>query len=188
MQILSAIPTPQVLASQSWLITPNIGLTVWTLVVFGLCLLILKRAVFPRIREALDERRKVIDDSLDSAARTREQADEVLAEYRERLSEARTQADEIVQRARQIADGHENEARERGQEMVVEAARRAEREIDLATKRALDGIRREVADLTVLAAEKVTRKSLDASDQRRLVEEALGELDFASLAPGGSED
>ena len=72
--------------------------------------------------------------------------------------------------------------------MIAEAARRAEREIDEATRRALEGIRREVADLTILATEKVTRKSLNEDDQRRLVEEALGELDFASLAQGGGEN
>ncbi|HUA11151.1 MAG TPA: F0F1 ATP synthase subunit B [Solirubrobacteraceae bacterium] len=179
---------PNVLASESWLITPNVGLTIWTLVVFGLSMIILVKWVFPRIRDALDERRQVISESLDSADRTRKEADDVLAEYRERLKEARAQADEIVQRARQSAEGHESEARERGKEMIAEAARRAEREIDEATRRALDGIRREVADLTILATEKVTRKALSEDDQRRLVEEALGELDFASIAQGGGED
>ena len=85
----------------------------------------------------------------------------MLAEYRERLKEAREQAEEIVQRARQTAETHEREAKERGQEVLAEAAKRAEREIEAATSRALDEIRGEVADLTVLAAEKVTRKTLD---------------------------
>ena len=117
--------TPIASSSNSWLITPNVGLTIWTLVVFALSMVILVKWVFPRIREALDDRRRVISESLDSAEQTRKAADEVLAEYRERLKEAREQADEIIQRARQTADGHEAEARERGQEMVEEAARRA---------------------------------------------------------------
>ena len=71
----------------------------------------------------------------------------------------RAQAEEIVQRARQTAESHEHEAREQGQEMLAEAAKRAERDIEAATKRALDDIRREVADLTIMATEKVTRKS-----------------------------
>ena len=70
----------------------------------------------------------------------------------------------------------------RGQEIVAEAAKQAEREIEAATKRALDDIRREVADLTIMATEKVTRKSLTDADQKRLVEEALGELDFSSIS------
>jgi F-type H+-transporting ATPase subunit b len=176
------------IASSSWLITPNVGLMIWTFVVFGISLYILIKAVFPRIREALDARRAGIDESIDSAERTRRDADELLAEYRERLKEARAQSEEIVQRARQTAESHEHEARDRGQEILAEAAKRAERDIDAATKRALDDIRREVADLTIMATEKVTRKTLNDSDQRRLVEEALSELDFSSLSSGAQSN
>jgi F-type H+-transporting ATPase subunit b len=56
------------------------------------------------------------------------------------------------------------------------------REIEAETRRAIQQIRSEVADLTIAATEKVTRKSLDADDQKRLVEEALSELDFAALS------
>jgi len=177
-----AIPSTPVAASSSWLITPNVGLMVWILVVFAISLYILKKAVFPRIIAALDERRASIDESIDSAERLRAEADKILAEYRERLKEARTQSEEIIQRARQTAESHEHEARDQGKEILAEAARRAERDIDAATKRALDDIRKEVADLTIMATEKVTRKTLTESDQRRLVEEALSELDFSGLS------
>jgi len=166
----------------SFLITPNVGLMIWTIVVFVISLFILRRAVFPRIGEALDRRAKVIADDIDQAADLRKQAESVLVEYRERLKEARAQSEEIVQRARQTAEVHEKEGKERSKELLAEAAQRAEREIDAATKRALDELRREVADLTILATEKVTRKTLDEADQRRLVEEALGELDFSGLS------
>jgi len=175
-------------AGNSFLITPNVGLTIWTLVVFGISLYILRKAAFPRISKALDDRRQSITDSIDSAAQTRQEADKLLAEYRERLKEARAQSEEIVQRARQTAQSHEHEARDRGQEILAEAAKRAERDIDAATKRALDDIRREVADLTIMATEKVTRKTLTESDQRRLVEEALSELDFSSLSSGAQSN
>ncbi len=168
--------------SNSWLITPNVGLTIWTLVVFLIAMYTLNKLAFPRIRESLDRRRRGIDESIDAAERTRTEAEEVLAEYRERLKEARAQSEEIVQRARQTAESHEAEGKVRGQELVAEAAKKAEREIEAATKRALDDIRREVADLTIMATEKVTRKSLTEADQKRLVEEALGELDFSSIS------
>src|ERR1700691_5106060 len=185
MQTLATTPSlPVASSSSSWLITPNVGLMIWTFLVFGISLYILIKTVFPRIRQVLDERSATIEESIDSAEETRKQADELLAEYRERLKEARAQSEEIVQRARQTADSHEHEARDRGQEILAEAARRAERDIEAATKRALDDIRREVADLTIMATEKVTRKTLDDSDQRRLVEEALSELDFSSLSSG----
>jgi F-type H+-transporting ATPase subunit b len=171
-------------SSGSFLITPNVGIMIWTLVVFVISLFILRKWVFPLIGEALDKRAKTIEGDIDAAADLRTEADKVLDEYRERLKEARAQSEEILQRARQTAESHEHESRDRGKEILAEAAKRAERDIEAATKRALDDIRREVADLTIMATEKVTRKSLDDADQRRLVEEALSELDFSSLSSG----
>jgi F-type H+-transporting ATPase subunit b len=173
----------QVIASKGgFLIEPGIGLMIWTLLVFGVTMFLLSKLAFPRISEALGRRQKAIEDSIDTAERTREEADKILAEYRERLKEARGQADEIVQRARQSAEVHEQEAKGRSQEIIEEAAKRAERNIEAATQRALDDIRREVADLTIMATEKVTRKTLTDADQRRLVEEALSELDFSGIS------
>jgi F-type H+-transporting ATPase subunit b len=187
---MAAIDPHTLLAASggSFLIKPGVGLMVWTLLVFGLVMLLLARLAFPRISEALERRQKTIEESIDSAERTRLEADALLAEYRERLQEARGQAEEIVQRARQAAEAHERESREHGRALAADAAKRAERDIEAATRRALQEIRQEVADLTVMATEKVTRKALDASDQRRLVEEALGELDFSSLSSGAGQN
>ena len=176
------------LASGSFLITPNVGIMIWTIVVFAVSLFVLRRAVFPQIGKVLDDRAHKIEGEIDAAAHAREEAERLLAEYRERLKQAREQADEIVQRARQSADVHEKEAKERGRETVAEAAKRAQREIEVATKRALDDLRREVADLTIMATEKVTRKTLDEADQRRLVEEALRELDFSGISSGAHDN
>src|SRR3954454_23445539 len=166
----------------SFLVKPDIGLMVWTLVVFGLTLFFLWKVAFPRIAEALDKRQRAIEESIDVAERTRREADALLAEYRERLSDARGQADEIVARARRTAEASEGEiladARVKREEMMAQTRRDIEQE----TRRAIQQIRAEVADLTILATEKVTRKSLDSDDQKRLVEQALAELDFAALA------
>src|SRR5262249_46320779 len=133
------MPAPLHIAasSGSFLIKPGIGLMVWTLIVFGVTMLLLKIFAFPAISQALDRRQKAIEASIDTAERTRAEADKLLSEYRERLKEAREQADEIVARARQAADTHETEAKERGQEMIAEAAKRAERDIESASRRAL---------------------------------------------------
>jgi F-type H+-transporting ATPase subunit b len=166
----------------SFLVSPNVGLMVWTLVVFGLTFWLLAKVAFPRITEALDKRQRAIEDSIDAADRTRREADALLAEYRERLTDARGQADDIVSRARRTAEASENEiladARTKREEMMAQTRRDIEQE----TRRAIQQIRAEVADLTVLATEKVTRKTLDTDDQKRLVDQALAELDFASLA------
>jgi len=179
---------PLASSSGSFLVKPSIGLMIWTLLVFGLTMILLARLAFPRISAALDSRQKAIEDSIDTAQRTREEADRILAEYRERLQEARAQADEIVQHARATAEGHEREARDQARELAAEAAARAERDIEAATQRALQELRKEVADLTVMATEKVTRKALDSADQKRLVEEALSELDFSGLSEGASQN
>src|SRR3954469_2651137 len=166
----------------SFLVSPNIGLMIWTLVVFGLSMFLLYKLAFPRIAEALDRRQKAIEESIDAAEHTRAEAEQILAEYRERLAEARGQADEIVSRARKTGEAAENEiladARSKREEMMDQTRR----DIEAETRRAIQAIRAEVADLTVLATEKVARKSLTGEDQKRLVDEALAELDFASLA------
>jgi F-type H+-transporting ATPase subunit b len=166
----------------SFLVSPDVGLMIWTLLVFGLSMYLLGKLAFPRIAEALDRRQRAIEDSIDAAERTRSEAEQILAEYRERLAEARGQADEIVARARKTGEAAENEivaeARSKREEMMEQTRR----DIEAETRRAIQAIRAEVADLTVLATEKVARKSLTDDDQRRLVEEALAELDFASLS------
>jgi F-type H+-transporting ATPase subunit b len=168
--------------SGSFLVSPNVGLMIWTLIVFGLTMLLLWKVAFPRIGEALDKRQRAIEDSIDAAERTRREADELLAEYRERLAEARGQADEIVSRARRTAESAESETIAEARRKREEMMEQTRRDIEAETRRAILQIRAEVADLTILATEKVTRKSLDTDDQKRLVEEALSELDFAALA------
>jgi F-type H+-transporting ATPase subunit b len=170
----------------SFLVSPGLGLMIWTLVLFGFTMWVLSKVAFPKIQEALDKRAKTIADSIDTAERQRRESDELLAEYRGRLAEAREQADEIMARARKAAETAEAEATVAGREKREELVAAAKRDIEAETRRSLEQIRQEVADLTVLATEKVTRKSLDADDQRRLVEEALGEVDFSRLS--GSEN
>jgi F-type H+-transporting ATPase subunit b len=143
---------------------------------------VLAKLAFPKIQEALDRRAKTIAESIEAAERQRKESDELLAEYRERLSEAREQADDIMARARKAAETAEAEATASGKERREELVAAAKRDIEAETKRSLDQIRKEVADLTVLATEKVTRKALSPDDQRRLVEEALSEIDFTALS------
>ncbi len=172
-------------SSGGFLITPNVGLMVWTLVLFVISMVVLARLAFPRISEALDRRQHAIEDSIEAAEKTRQEADELLAEYRERLKEARAQADEIVDRARKAAEVHERDSQTDAQARREQLMEQTRRDIEAETRRAIQEIRREVADLTVMATEKVTRKARSEEDQRRLVEEALSELDFSALAPGG---
>src|ERR1019366_4063156 len=169
-------------SSGSFLISPNVGLMIWTLLLFGISMYVLAKLAFPRITEALDRRQKAIENSIDAAERTRSEADQLLADYRERLKEARHQADEIVDRARKAAEIHERDSHDDSRSKREQMMEQTRRDIEAETRRAIDEIRREVANLTVMATEKVTRKTLTEEDQRRLVEDALSELDFGALS------
>jgi F-type H+-transporting ATPase subunit b len=170
----------------NFLVTPNVGLMIWTLLAFGITLAILRRLAFPRIGEALDRRRKAIEDSIEAATRTKREADELLDEYRARLKEAREQAEDIVARARKAADTTRDESKADARKYREELMESTRKDIEAETRRALDEIRKEVATLTVVATEKVTRKTLDSDDHRRLIQEALDEVDFSALGGGGN--
>jgi F-type H+-transporting ATPase subunit b len=170
----------------SFLVSPGLGLMIWTLVLFLFTMWVLSKLAFPKIQEALDKRARTIAESIEAAERQRKESDELLEEYRQRLSEAREQADDIMARARKAADTAESEAKAEGNAKREELVAAATRDIEAETRRSLQQIRKEVADLTVLATEKVTRKSLNEDDQRRLVEEALSEVDFSALS--GAEE
>src|SRR3954468_5107887 len=185
-QIATLTPLAAKDSGGSLLVSPNLGLMIWTLLVFGITMYVLSKVAFPRIQEALDKRANLIRDSIDEAEKTRTEANEVLAEYRARLKEAREQEDDIIARARKTAESTTPQATEEGREKREELLAAARRDIEAETRRSLDRIRKEGADLTVLTTEKVTRKALDADDQKRLIEEALAEVDFSSLEGNGA--
>ena len=166
----------------SFLVSPGLGLMIWTLIAFGVTMWVLRRAALPRIGEALEKRANAIRENIEESEKQREEADKLLAEYRQRLKEAREQADDITARARKAAENLEREATDEGKAKREELVAAARKDIEAETRRSLEQIRKEVADLTVLATEKVTRKSLTEEDQERLVEEALAEVDFSALA------
>jgi F-type H+-transporting ATPase subunit b len=166
----------------NFLVTPGLGLMLWTLIAFGITYWALSKLAFPRIATFLDKRRKAIDESIDAAIKTKAEADELLEEYRARLKEAREQADDIVSRSRRAAEAHQEEAKTSAKQYRDELMETTRKDIEAETRRTLDEIRKEVAGLTLIATEKVTRKSLDDDDHRRLIQEALSEVDFSSLA------
>ena len=160
-------------------VTP--GLMIWTIVCFLITLFVLKRYAFGPIQKGIDERRERIRASLDEADRAREEARRLLEEHRALIGRAQTDAEEILSEARHVADANERRMRE---ELEEDRQRRLEdtrKQIEAETRRALEQIRLEVVDLSMLAATKVTRKSLDDADHKRLIEEAVGELDFSVL-------
>jgi F-type H+-transporting ATPase subunit b len=159
------------------------GLMVWTLITFGVSVFVLWKYAFGPLQRLIDQRRARIAESFAAADETRAEAARLLAEYKEALAKARSDAEAIVERARKT--GEMTKA-----EILAEAKAQAERRIEQAreqierdTQAALREIRSQVADLAVLAAEKVTVKTLSEADHARLIEEALQgiHLDDADL-------
>src|SRR3954464_8400028 len=117
---------------------------IWTLVLFVFTMWVLSKLAYPRIQEALDKRANAIRESIETAERQRQEADELLDEYRKRLKEAREQADDIVARARKASETAKAEGAADGKAKREELVAAARRDIEAETRRSLDRIRKEV--------------------------------------------
>jgi F-type H+-transporting ATPase subunit b len=169
------------LVAANALISVKPGLMIWTIICFAITFFVLKRVAFGRVQAMIDERRERIRQSIEEADRAREEARHLLEEHRALIGKARQDAEEILGEARRIAEAQRERVRE---ETEADRQRRLEetkRQIEAETRRALDAIRAEVAELSLLAATKVTGKALTDADHKRLIDEALAELDFSAL-------
>ncbi len=165
----------------SSLISVTPGLMIWTIVCFFIVLVVLWKFAFGPIQKTLDDRRERIRQSIDEADRARVEARRLLEEHRKLVGRAKSDAEEILAEARRIAESMRERVKE---ETDLERQRRIEetrRQIEAETQRALDAIRNEVAVLTLEATAKVTGKGLDREDHKRLIEEAVSDLDFSAL-------
>ena len=160
-------------------VTP--GLMIWTIVCFLISLYVLKRYAFGPIQKLIDERRERIRSALDEADNARGEARKLLEEHRKLIGRAKSDAEEILTEARRVGEATQRRMRE---ETEADRQRRIEetrKQIEAETRRSLELIRAEVADLSLIAAEKVTRRSFADEDHRRLIEEAVSELDLSVL-------
>jgi F-type H+-transporting ATPase subunit b len=157
------------------------GLMIWTLVAFGITLVVLKRYAFGPIQRIIDDRRDRIRQTIDEADRARKEARNLLEEHRRLVAQAKSEAEAILIEARKVADAQRERMRQETEDDRNRRMEETKRQIDQATHQALGAIRAEVASLSLLAAEKITRKSLTDADQQRLIDEALAEIDFSQL-------
>jgi F-type H+-transporting ATPase subunit b len=168
----------------SGLIKPDLGLSFWTLLTFLIVLFILKKYAFGRIAGLLDERRTAIQRNMEAAEAARADSEKLAEEYRQQLAAARAEATEILERARHSA---EEQRRKLQEDINAERERgiaQAQAAIQAETRQALDRIKREIADLTITTTERVLKRKLDEAEQRRLIDEALADVDFSSLEGG----
>jgi F-type H+-transporting ATPase subunit b len=160
-------------------VTP--GLMIWTIVCFLITLYVLKRYAFGPIQQLIDQRRDRIRQALEESDHARGEARKLLEEHRQLIAQAKGEAEEILAETRRVGEANQRRMRE---ETEADRQRRIEetrRQVEAETRRALEQIRVEVAELSLIAAEKVTRQSFADEDHRRLIEEAVGELDLSVL-------
>src|ERR671933_2656055 len=163
------------------LISVTPGLMIWTIVCFLIALWVLKRWAFGPIQKMIDDRRDRIRRSLEDAEEAREEARRLLEEHRSLIGQARGEAEQILAEARRVAESQRERVKEEAEADRQRRLEEIERQIQAETQRALGAIRAEVAELTLVAASKVTGKVLDEADHRRLVEDAIADLDFSVL-------
>lgn len=154
---------------------------IWTIVVFLLTLLILKKFVFGPVGEAIEKRRASITASIEEAESSRDEAVKLLDEYKVQLAEARREADELREAGRREGERQKTEIVGQAQEQRERIVSDTQTQIDAQAQAAVAGIRDDVVVLALSAAEKVTRKSLSDDDHRKLVEEALADADLSGL-------
>ena len=171
--------------SDNPLLEASPGLMIWTLVIFGITLFILKRYVFGPVGQAIEKRRAEIAQSIEEADRARDEAAALLEDYRTRLAEARKEADGLREQGRKEGERQAQEILGQAQAQRERILADAEAQISAEARSAASGLRDQVATLALLAAEKVSRRSLRDDDHRRLSEEAIEEADLSAVSTNG---
>ncbi len=167
--------------NSSDLVKPFPGLMIWTLVSFFLTFLVLRKYAFGPLAQLVEKRRTIVRENLEASERSRDEAQLLLDEYKQQLAQARREAGEIVERARSTGAELERQMREEATAQRERDIASAKSAIAAETRQSIDQIKAQVAELTMIATEKVVGRALDQAEGRRLVEEALAEVDFSQL-------
>lgn len=172
----SAAPLVAAEGETPGLLTPNIGLTFWTIVVFLIVLAVLSKFAFPKILGAVEAREAHLRELSEGAERDRAAAAALVAENQRILDDTRARVQEAINESRTSAERIRADMlaeTRREQEAMIERARR---DIQAERESALEAVRREAVDVSMRAAERLVRRNLDAEDNRRLVREYLGQV------------
>jgi F-type H+-transporting ATPase subunit b len=157
------------------------GLMVWTIIAFGLTFILLRRFAFGPVQRIIDQRRDRIREALDEADKARQEARQLRELTAKEREQAKVDREQILEESRRQAQALFQQARQKADEDLRERLAKNQEELEAENRRMQEQIRRDVVELTLLAAEKVTGKTLDADDQRRLIDETIEELDVKRL-------
>ena len=149
------------------------GLFIWTIVTFLVLLTVLAKFAWTPLLEALETRQSAIRKSLDDAQQAKVDLERLNAESAKIIQQARVDAEAIISQSRVDGDRLREEIRAKARTEADHIVKNAERQIQLETSRALEQIRREAVDLSVMIASKIIRRNLSKEDNERLIDDAL---------------
>jgi F-type H+-transporting ATPase subunit b len=152
------------------------SLIFWSLLSFGLLFVLLKKYAFPPILDALEEREKKIRTDIEGAEKLKQNATEVMEDLERELKNAHEKAATIVQMANTEAKKIQDKTLEETQAKVRQMQSDMEREIEASRNKLLGEIRSYTAALTIASTEKFLKKSMDASDKKKLADESIEEV------------
>ena len=159
------------------LVQPDPGLFIWTIVTFLTLVALLARFAWGPLLAALDRRQEAIRKALDDAQLAQQELERLQQESAQIIRGARTEADSIISRSRSDAERLREEIREKARADAANITRNAERQIQLETERALQQIRQEAVDLSVMIAAKIIGRNMTKEDNERLIDETLRQVE-----------
>ena len=159
------------------LAVPDPGLFIWTIVTFLVLLGLLAKFAWKPLLQALDARQAVISKSLDDAQQAKQELERLQQESAQIIRQARVDADAIVARTRADAEALRGELKEKARAEADQIIRGAERQIQLETARALQQLRHEAVDLSVMIASKLIQRNLTKADNEKLIDETLKQVE-----------
>jgi F-type H+-transporting ATPase subunit b len=159
------------------LVTPDPGLFIWTIITFLVLVMLLAKFAWRPLLAALDRREKLIAKAIDDAEKAKAELERVKQDAAKIVADARVEGEAIVARSRAAADRLGEELRQKASAEANGILKKAEREIQLETTRAIEQVRREAVELSVAIASKVLRRNVSAEDNRALIEDSLRQLD-----------
>ena len=159
------------------LVTPDPGLFIWTIITFLVLVTLLAKFAWRPLLDALDRREKLIAKAIDDAEKARADLERVRQDATKILADARVEGEALVARSRAAADRLGEELRQKASAEAAGILKKAEREIQLETTRAVEQVRREAVELSVAIASKILHRNVSAEDNRALIEDSLRQLD-----------
>tara|TARA_Y100000389_G_scaffold49753_1_gene45448 strand:- start:20 stop:520 length:501 start_codon:yes stop_codon:yes gene_type:complete len=156
------------------LVTPAIGLMFWTVVIFILLLLILKKFAWKPILKSVDDRNNSITEALSSAEKAKAEMEQLSANNEKILQEARMERDSIIKEARAIKENTISEAKNKASIEAEKIILSAKEQISNEKMKAMTELKNEIADISIQMAEKILKSELkDEKSQKKLIEQTL---------------